>query len=210
MNRRNYAKELNRIIENSGGIKPRLLLHCCCGPCATSVLESLAQHFNITALWYNPNLYPESEFSLRLETLKEVIKKLGLEEKVNLIELPWDHNAYTDFVKGLEQEKEGGSRCSACFTLRLRETAKTAKQLGFDYFCSTLTVSRHKDAVLINSIGEELAAQYGVLWLPSDFKKNSGENRSAELSGQLGIYRQLYCGCEFSLEARNRGRDENK
>lgn len=202
MNRRNYAKELKRIIEKRGDRTPRILLHCCCGPCATSVLEYLTQYFDVTVLWYNPNLFPEEEYNKRFETLIEVIEKLGLTEKVDVLAEPWKHDDYVKRTAGLEQEKEGGKRCEQCFYLRLLETARLAKHYGYDYFCSTLTVSRHKDAVLINTIGEEIASATGVSWLPSDFKKNDGENRSVELSEQFSIYRQLYCGCEHSLKAR--------
>ena len=202
MNRRNYAKELNRIIENHNGNKPRLLLHCCCGPCSTSVLEYLADCFDVTALWYNPNIFPEEEFKLRLSTFYEVINKLGLENQVRVLPEPWSHEEYSMEVAGLEKEKEGGKRCAKCFELRLKRTAEIAKEKGFDYFCTTLTVSRHKNAVLINDIGEKIGRAIGIQWLPSDFKKNNGENRSVELSEQFEIYRQLYCGCEYSLAAR--------
>lgn len=203
MNRRNYARELERIFEKNGQTKPKLLLHACCGPCSTSVLEYLSEHFDITLLWYNPNLFPEEEFNRRLETLKEVLKKMHLSGRVDVLALPWRHEEYVSAAAGLENEPEGGARCAECFRLRLTETAQMAKKLGFDYFCTTLSVSRHKDAVLINTIGESAAIEYGAVWLPSDFKKRGGENRSVELSEQLGIYRQLYCGCEFSLRARN-------
>ena len=204
MNRRNYARELERIMEKEQGIKPKLLLHACCGPCSTSVLEYLSEFFDITILWYNPNLYPEEEFSKRLDTLKEVLEKMNLPD-INVIEEPWQHGNYLDIVtEELKEEKEGGKRCAECFKLRLKETAKIAKENGFDYFCTTLTVSRHKDAALINAIGEKIAEELDVKWLPSDFKKKNGENRSQELSEQLNIYRQLYCGCEFSLAKRTK------
>lgn len=203
MNRRNYARELEQIIEKNGVYKPKLLLHACCGPCSTSVLEYLSKRFDITLLWYNPNLYPEEEFKRRLDTLKEVLEKMNLSGRVDVLALPWRQEEYLSAVTGLENEPEGGARCVACFKLRLEETARIAKENGFDYFCTTLTVSRHKDAVRINAIGEAAAKEYGSVWLPSDFKKRNGENRSVELSEQLGIYRQLYCGCEFSLRARN-------
>lgn len=202
MNRRNYSRELERIIEKNGEGRPSVLLHCCCGPCSTSVLEYLTEHFDVSILWYNPNLFPEEEFERRLAAQKEVLEKLGFSDRVRLIVETWRSEDYTSAVRGLEGEKEGGKRCAECFRVRLGECARTAKRLGFDFFCSTLTVSRHKNAVLINSIGEEIAAREGVAWLPSDFKKHDGENRSVELSEELGIYRQLYCGCEFSLKSR--------
>ena len=203
MNRRNYSRELDRIIEVNCGEKPRLLIHACCGPCSTSVLEYLFEHFDITILWFNPNIFPEEEFAKRLCTLKEVLQKMNFKDRVKLIEKPWQHDRYLEIVADeLEDEPEGGKRCRECFALRLAETARIASENGFDYFCTTLTVSRHKDAVLINAIGEEMAEKLGARWLPSDFKKRNGENRSQELSEEMNIYRQLYCGCEFSLYKR--------
>ncbi len=202
MNRRNYQKELERIISRCGKTRPTILLHSCCGPCSSSVLEYLTQFFQVTILWYNPNLYPEDEYVRRLETQKELLEKMGLSDKVQLLTEPWRSSEYYSVVAGFEEEPEGGKRCERCFRLRLEECAKIAKTNGFDYFCSTLTVSRHKNAVLINTIGEEVAKRIGILWLPSDFKKHDGENRSVELSEKYGIYRQVYCGCEFSFRAR--------
>ena len=192
MNRRNYQKELEKIISRYGQQKPTVLLHSCCGPCSSSVLEYLTQFFQVTILWYNPNLYPEEEYVRRLETQKELLEKMGLSEKVQLLTEKWRSGEYYTAVKGYEEEPEGGKRCERCFRLRLEECARIAKEHGFDFFCSTLTVSRHKNAVLINAIGEETARQTGILWLPSDFKKRDGENRSVELSEKYGIYRQVY------------------
>lgn len=202
MNNRNYRKELDKIIERSAGTRPRVLLHSCCGPCSGSVLEYLTKYFEVTLLWYNPNLYPEEEFRRRFAAQKQMIAALGLEERVELIAEDWRSEDYYARIAGLEDEPEGGRRCTACFRLRLEQCARIAAERGFDYFCTTLTVSRHKDAVRINALGEELAGVYGVKWLPSDFKKRNGENRSQELAEQFGVYRQLYCGCEFSLRRR--------
>ena len=202
MNRRNYQRELDRIIEKNGETRPRVLLHVCCGPCSSSVLEYLTQYFDLTLLWYNPNIYPEAEFELRLETLKKLIGDMGLADKVSLLTEQHRSDEYYARVKGLEDEPEGGRRCTECFRLRLEEAAKAAKAGGFDYFCTTLTLSRHKDAVRINTLAEEIAAREGVKWLPSDFKKRDGENRSIELCEQYHVYRQLYCGCEYSLKKR--------
>ena len=199
---RNYQKELDRIIQKRGQKTPRVLLHSCCGPCSSSVLEYITQYFDVTLLWYNPNLYPKEEFDRRFKTQVELIEKMGLADKVDILAEPWKSEDYYRRVKGLENEPEGGKRCAECFRLRLLETARLAKHYGYDYFCTTLTLSRHKDAVLINTIGEEIAGAVGVSWLPSDFKKRNGENRSIELSEQYGLYRQLYCGCEFSLRKR--------
>lgn len=199
---RNYQKELDRIIQKRGQKTPRVLLHSCCGPCSSSVLEYITQYFDVTLLWYNPNLYPKEEFDRRFKTQVELIEKMGLADKVDILAESWKSEDYYRRIKGLENEPEGGKRCTECFRLRLLETARLAKHYGYDYFCTTLTLSRHKDAVLINAIGEEIARATGVSWLPSDFKKRNGENRSIELSEQYGLYRQLYCGCEFSLRKR--------
>jgi len=203
MNRRNYRRELDRIIEKNAGVRQKVLLHSCCGPCSSSVLEYLTQYFDVTLLWYNPNLFPREEFERRLATQRELIEKLNLSDKVRLVETDWRSEEYFQAAKGLENEPEGGKRCTECFRLRLIECARQAKELGCDYFCTTLTVSRHKDAVRINALGEEIASRYGIGWLPSDFKKGGGEMRSQELAEKFGLYRQLYCGCAFSLNKRN-------
>lgn len=199
---RNYRKELDKIVQKRGKTAPRVLLHSCCGPCSSSVLEYLTQHFDVTLLWYNPNIYPQEEFDLRFKTQVELIEKMGLAGKVSILAEPWRSEDYYLCIKGLENEPEGGKRCTECFRLRLMETARLARHYGYDYFCTTLTLSRHKDAVRINTIGEEIAKAVGVSWLPSDFKKRDGENRSIELCEKYDIYRQLYCGCEFSLRRR--------
>lgn len=199
---RNYQKELDRIIQRQEGRRPRLLLHSCCGVCSSAVLEYLAQYFELTLLWYNPNLYPEAEYERRLAALREIIEKMGLADRVALQIEPWRSEDYRARTQGLENEPEGGARCTECFRLRLRETARAARQGGYDFFCTTLTLSRHKDAALINALGEQIAREEGAVWLPSDFKKQGREMRATELSGQYGIYRQLYCGCEYSLQRR--------
>ena len=199
---RNYQKELDRLILRQGGAKPRLLLHACCGVCSGPVLEYLTQYFEVTLLWYNPNLYPQAEFELRERTLRELLEKTGLKDRVALLREDWRPEDYRAVAAGLENEPEGGLRCTECFRLRLRETARAAARGGFDYFCSTLTLSRHKDAVRINGLGEQIAREEGVSWLPSDFKKQGREMRSTEMAEQLGLYRQLYCGCEYSLRRR--------
>ena len=199
---RNYQKELDRIIQKRGKKTPRVLLHSCCGPCSSSVLEYLTQYFDVTLLWYNPNIYPKEEFDRRFQTQVELIEKMGLADKVSILAESWKSEDYYRRVKGLEEEPEGGKRCTECFRLRLLETARLAKHYGYDYFCTTLTLSRHKDSVRINTLGEEIARAAGVSWLPSDFKKRDGEKRSLELCEKYGLYRQLYCGCEFSLHKR--------
>ena len=200
--KRNYQDELDQIIRAAGETKPRVLLHSCCGPCSSAVLEYLTQHCEVTLLWYNPNLYPEAEFERRCSTQLELIEKMGLGERVHVLLEPWRSEEYYRAAAGLENEPEGGKRCTECFRLRLRETAKLAKQQGFDYFCTTLTLSRYKDAVRVNTLGEQIAAETGVRWLPSDFKKRGREQRSNELAKQFGLYQQRYCGCEFSLRSR--------
>lgn len=204
MNKRNYQKELDRIIEKQGKERPKLLLHSCCGPCSSSVLEYLTQFFEITLLWYNPNLYPESEYTRRLETQKELLRKMGLSCTVRIMEEPWQSGEYYEAARGYEEEPEGGKRCTECFRLRLRKTASLAKQYGYDCFCTTLTLSRYKDAERINALGEKIGAEEGVRWLPSDFKKQGREMRSSELAKQFDLYRQQYCGCEFSLRNREK------
>ena len=199
---RNYQKELDRIIQRQGEKRPRVLLHSCCGVCSSAVLEYLTQHFDVTLLWYNPNLYPEAEFERRYRTLLELLEKMGLTDRVAVLTEPWRHEDYDGVVRGLEQEPEGGRRCTECFRLRLLECARLARQHGFDYFCTTLTLSRHKDETRINALGEEIGRAVGVSWLPSDFKKQGREMRASELAEQYGLYRQLYCGCAYSLHKR--------
>lgn len=205
MNRRNYERELDRIIQRQGEARPTVLLHACCGVCSSAVMELLTQHFEVTLLWYNPNLFPEAEFERRYEAQKQIIQRMGLSEEVGLRLMPWRPEEYYAAAAGLENEPEGGKRCTECFRLRLEKCAETAAREGFDYFCTTLSLSRHKDAVRINALGEAAAERFGVKWLPSDFKKRNGENRAQELAEKHGIYRQLYCGCEFSLRRREDG-----
>ena len=200
---RNYQKELDRIIQNLDGRRPRVLLHSCCGPCSSAVLEYLTQYFDISLLWYNPNLYPQEEFERRYRTQLELIEKMGLKDRVEVVAEGWRPEDYRAVAAGLENEPEGGKRCTECFRLRLRETARIAAARGFDYYCTTLTLSRHKDAVRINALGEEIGREAGVAWLPSDFKKQGREMRSTELAELYGLYRQLYCGCEYSLYKRD-------
>lgn len=189
----NYQKELDKII---GGLdnKPTLALHSCCGPCSSYVLEYLTQYFDVTLFFYNPNIHPESEYNKRLFEQIRLCEILG----VGTVECDYDPQNYFDFVKGLENEKEGGARCDKCFEMRLDYTARLAKQKGFTHLATTLTVSPHKNAPLINEIGENIAKKHGILWLPSDFKKKGGYHRSIELSKEYGLYRQNYCGCIFS------------
>lgn len=177
--------------------KPRLLLQVCCAPCFAGSVEYLTEHFDVTAFFYNPNIQPKQEFNLRLDALKQLIESFP---SVKLVVPEQDENEYLTYIKGLEKEKEGGARCTGCFELRLEKTAKfMADNMGdYDYFATTLTVSPHKNAKLINEIGNKIANQYGVNYLESDFKKKDGFLRSINKSKELGLYRQDYCGCSFS------------
>ncbi len=209
MNRENFFRKFDKIVGQFGDTKPGILLHSCCGPCSSSVLELLSKYFDVTVLWYNPNLYPEAEYDKRLETQKQLIDAIakdGVQAKL-LVE-PWRSEDYFSRVKGLENEPEEGKRCLECFKIRLDETARIASECGFEWFCTTLTVSSRKDAVAINAIGREAEAKYGVKWLPSEFKKREGNHRSIILSEKYGLYRQEYCGCVFSLANREK-HDEN-
>ena len=190
-----YQAQLDTLLPTLEG-KPRLFLHSCCGPCSTYVLEYLAQYFEITLFYYNPNIFPKDEYQHRLETQKEVLEKTGF---ATLVEGDYRHSDFLSVVRGYEAEPEGGARCEFCFRLRMEEAARLAKEGGYDYFATTLSVSPHKNAALLGLIGEELEARYGVKHLPSDFKKREGYKRSVALSNELGLYRQDYCGCEFSL-----------
>ncbi len=197
----NYQKLTDEEIKKTALRKtaPRLLLHSCCGPCSSYVLEYLTKHFKVSLLFYNPNIFPESEYEKRLEAQKKLIDAAYCENEVELITAEYDHAVFLSAAEGLFEEKEGGARCAECFRLRLEETAKTAKEQGFDYFTTTLSVSPHKNAEVLNSIGKELSEKYGVPYLFSDFKKREGYKRSIVLSSEYGLYRQEYCGCEFSI-----------
>ncbi len=179
--------------------KPKLLLHSCCGPCSTAVITQLVEDYAVTVFFYNPNIGPREEYLLRLENQKKFLKEYDPEGTIGFIEGDYDSENYYAAVKGLEQEKEGGARCTECFKLRLSRTAELAAKLGFDLFTTTLTVSPHKNAELINVIGGELSAKHGVPWLNSNFKKKDGYLRSIRLSKEYGLYRQNYCGCIFSV-----------
>ena len=200
MNRENFFRKFDKTVAEFEGEMPKILLHSCCGPCSSSVLELLAKYFEVTVLWYNPNLYPEAEYEKRLATQKQLIDAIGTDGvKASLLVEQWRSEDYFSRIKGLENEPEEGKRCLECFKIRLDETARIAAERGFEWFCTTLTVSSRKDAVAINAIGREAAAKYGVKWLPSEFRKREGNHRSIILSEKYGLYRQEYCGCVFSL-----------
>lgn len=189
----NY-KEFENFLENTKE-KKKLLIHACCGPCSTSVLELLNKYFLIDVLYYNPNIYPEEEYKKRLNTLKKVSK--------NIISFSYDSDLFTNLVKGLETEKEGGLRCYKCIEARLRKTATYAKENGYDFFTTTLSVSPHKNSKMINEIGYKLEKEYNIKYLYSDFKKKEGYKRSITLSKDLNLYRQTYCGCKYSIKEGN-------
>lgn len=196
----NYDKLLKEIINNikEKNITPNLLLHSCCGPCSSYVIEYLNEYFNITILYYNPNISPYEEYLKRKEEQIKLINSIETKNKINIIDCDYDNDIYEEKIKGLEKEPEKGKRCTVCFDLRLDYTAKKAKALNYNYFCTTLTVSPYKNSELINKIGKEKQEKYNINWLYSDFKKNNGYKRSIELSKKYNLYRQNYCGCVYS------------
>lgn len=200
MNKRNFQKEMDKLIEQNkkDGLTPSLLLHSCCAPCSSYVLEYLSQYFSITVLYYNPNISPKEEYICRLNEEKRLIKEMSFKNPVKILDCDYNVDEFFAVAKGVEKEPEGGKRCEKCFDLRLDFTAKTAKENGFDYFATTLTISPLKNANLINEIGEKLAEKYSVKYLCSDFKKKEGYKRSITLSKEYNLYRQNYCGCIFS------------
>ncbi len=200
MNRINYSVKTEEIIKinKREQIMPSLLLHACCAPCSSACLEYLNENFKVTVFYYNPNISPMEEFEKRLAEEKRLVLEMPLAEEVRIIEGEYDHGEFLNAVRGLEGEPEGGKRCFECYRLRLEKTAALAKEKGFDYFCTTLSISPLKNAQKINEIGYEIGEKYGVKWLPSDFKKKEGYKRSIELSKRYGLYRQNYCGCVFS------------
>ena len=196
----NYQKQLDEILAGitESGKVPSLFLHSCCGPCSSYVLEYLSKHFNITVFFYNPNIYPYEEHLRRVQAQKRIVSMLPTVHPVELIIPDYAPDEFFSAARGLETCPEGGERCRACFALRLRRTAQEAAQRGFDYFATTLTVSPHKNAEVINTIGSALGGSLGISYLPSDFKKREGYKRSIELSREYGLYRQDYCGCKFA------------
>lgn len=203
----NYQHELERIIsEIPEGQAPSLLLHSCCAPCSSYVLEYLSRYFKITVFYFNPNIYPAEEFYKRLKEQERFISELPAKNPIKFIGSEHASERFYEAVRGLEHIPEGGERCFACYRLRLEEAAKKAAEISADHFTTTLSISPLKNAAKLNEIGGELAEKYGVRYLYSDFKKKGGYQRSTELSKQYGIYRQNYCGCVFSM--RERGIEE--
>ena len=191
-----FEKQIENIIEKKQ--VPTLLLHSCCAPCSSQVITSLTKYFDITILYYNPNIYPEEEYLKRKEEQIRLIKEIDKINKLEIIDCDYDNDIYEKEIKGLEEEKEGGSRCYKCFNLRLDKTAKIAKTNNFDFFSTTLTISPYKNSKLINLIGKELEKKYNITWLYSDHKKKDGYKKSIELSKKYNLYRQNYCGCIYS------------
>jgi len=200
MNKINYQKELDSLIENLVKEEkvPTLLLHSCCAPCSSYVLEYLSKYFSITIFFYNPNIYPMEEYSRRVAEQKGLISELKVKHEIKFIEGRYDTENFYKISKGLEQEKEGGERCFKCYELRIKEAALIARENNYDYFTTTLSISPHKNAQKLNEIGKILSEEYGVKYLYSDFKKKEGYKRSIELSKEYNLYRQDYCGCVFS------------
>ncbi len=192
----NYDKKLEKIIASLEG-RPKLLLHSCCGPCSSYVITYLKDYFDITVLYYNPNIEPKSEYEKRKAEQIRLINELNL-PNVKLKDIDYENEKYRKVIIGHEKDKEGGNRCHICYNLRLEKCAEIAVMEGYDYFGTTLTVSPYKNAQVLNELGEELEQKYQVKWLYSDFKKKDGYKKSIELSKEYNLYRQDYCGCEFS------------
>lgn len=208
----NYQKVLEQNLDAivREGKTPTLLLHSCCAPCSSYVLEYLNQYFEITVFYYNPNIFPESEFAKRIEEQKRFIEELPKKNPIHFLAGEYDQEKFYQIARGLEGEPEGGARCMKCYELRLRESAEIAKQNGFDYFTTTLSISPLKKADKLNEIGAALSEEYGVAYLFSDFKKKNGYKRSVELSSEYGLYRQDYCGCVYSYEESKRRRSADR
>lgn len=199
----NYDNKMTKIItEIEENTVPTLLLHTCCAPCSSAVIERLSDFFRITVLYYNPNIEPKEEYILRKEEQKRFIREFKTKYPVTFLDCDYESEKFIEISKGLESEREGGARCPKCFKLRLEYTAKLAKEKGFNYFGTSLTVSPYKNAEILNKIGEELQKEYQVSFLYSDFKKHDGYKKSIELSHKYHLYRQDYCGCKFSKKER--------
>ncbi len=200
MNKINYQKQLDKITDEikASGKVPTLFLHSCCAPCSSYTLEYLSQFFEITVFYFNPNISPQEEFEKRFAEQKRLIEAMNFKNTVRLVKGEYNYDDFLAVANGLEDVKEGGARCFKCYRLRLEKSAQMAKDAGFDYFCTTLSISPLKNSQKINEIGFDVAEKYGVKWLPSDFKKREGYKRSIELSNEYNLYRQNFCGCVFS------------
>ena len=192
----NYQNKLYELVETLE-FRPKLLLHSCCGPCSTTCLDFLAKYFNVTVFYYNPNIEPKEEYIKRKKEQIRFINSYDSPSKIEFLDCDYDNETFTKVTKNLQDEPEGGARCAVCFRLRLEQTALKAKELGFDYFGTTLTVSPHKNSQIINEIGAVLERIHGIKYLYSDFKKQDGYKKSIEFSKQYELYRQNYCGCKY-------------
>lgn len=209
----NYQKILDGELERikNSGVRPSLLLHACCAPCSSYVLEYLCEYFDITVYFYNPNIYPESEYSFRADELSRFVEECHNNSKIRVICENYNDAEFYEAVRGLEKEGEGSVRCKACYELRLERSAVYASDNRFDYFTTTLSISPYKNCEWLNEIGEKCAEKYNIKYLFSDFKKNNGYKRSCELSKKYQLYRQDYCGCVYSkLEAEKRNNSVEK
>lgn len=195
----NYSNKCEQIL-NELKEKKKLLLHSCCGPCSSYVITYLTNYFDITVLYYNPNISPYEEYIKRKNEQIKIIELLNSKSKnnIDIMDCDYDNNLYEEKIKGLEMEPERGKRCEVCYKLRIEKTANIAKENNYDYFCTTLSVSPYKNANLINKIGEEIEQKYKIKWLYSDFKKKDGYKKSIMLSQKYNLYRQNYCGCIYS------------
>ena len=200
----NYNLKMEEIIVNNQKEEktPTLLLHGCCAPCSSAVLEKIADYFKITMFYYNPNITDSDEYKKRVVELQKLISKLNVKNPISFLEGEYNPKDFFDAVRGLEHLGEGSERCFKCYNLRLEETAKCAKKLGFDYFTTTLSISPYKNSKVLNEIGELLEEKYNVKYLYADYKKKNGYHRSIELSNIYGLYRQDYCGCVYSKKER--------
>ena len=200
----NYNVEMEKILEEikESNITPKLLLHSCCAPCSSHVISVLTNYFDITILYYNPNIEPFEEYEKRKQEEIRFINEFPNKNKLDIIDCDYDNNIFHEMSKGLEQEKEGGARCVKCYHLRLDKTATIAKELNYDYFATTLTVSPLKNSEKLNTIGLFLENKYNIKYLVSDFKKKEGYKHSIELAKEYNLYRQDYCGCIYSKEQR--------
>ena len=212
--KKNYQLMLDRTIAEieaqTDGKRPSLLLHACCAPCSSYVLEYLNRYFNITLFFYNPNISERTEHDIRYDELRRLVKEMGLGERIDIVCSDYEPQRFLQIAKGLEDLAEGGERCRHCYELRLRKTAEAARTGGFDYFTTTLSISPHKRSDWLCDIGEALSAEFGVPYLFSDFKKKGGYLRSCQLSELYGLYRQDFCGCAYSKAARERQKQQKK
>ena len=205
----NYQKELEKLISKIQKEEkvPKLLLHSCCAPCSSYVLEYLSNYFEITVFYYNPNIFPENEYTKRILEQQMLIHDMKTKYPISFIAGNYDRESFFEIARGIEHLKEGGERCFKCYELRLEESAKIAKKIESDYFTTTLSISPMKNADKLNEIGMKIGKKYGVEYLQSDFKKKNGYKRSIELSKEYGLYRQDYCGCEFSFRDRQQEKE---